>query len=306
MLDFSMVSLNTSVSVFTWGEYKEYCFPLIKAAFGEEATEMSKSFKKSKPKLSLFDGRSFDKMYNDFKKALSSIKNNTVGKNDKKKLLAILNKYKGKRSPGKLAEKNQLVDFINANRPPDTPLTVEEVETSLDELRERCYGKEELPWYSFIQELGKHAKSLVDNDVVNRRDLNKIKKIVKKYRKYFNDNQKRLIDSIVIAIDGRIDTLHDYFKKDLRELKGRTIGLYIREVAPHREKSNVLNGFFEQCVRVLNYRFSSREEKQKLVEREDITDVSGINEAIEDGKRALENAISKMKQYVDEAKEFAQ
>ena len=305
MLDFNAVSLNTSVSVFTWGEYKEYCFPLIKAAFGEEATEMSKGFKKSKPKLSLFDGRSFDKMYNDFKKALSSIKNNTVGEKDKKKLLAILNKYKGKRSPGKLAEKNRLVNFIT-NRPSEISLTVEEVKIALDELGERCYGKEELPWYSFIQELGKHAKSLVDNDVVNRRDLNKIKKIVKKYRKYFNDNQKRLIDSIVIAIDGRIDTLHDYFKKDLRELKGRTIGLYIREVAPHREKSNVLNGFFEQCVRVLNYRFSSREEKQKLVEGEDITDVSGINEAIEGGKIALEKAISGMKQYVNEAKKFAQ
>lgn len=101
MMDFVKLSMTTSGTIFTWGEYKEYALPIIEAAF--------KYLESAKEKLSVLAGKSFDKMCVAFEKSLNSIKSGKLADKDKNELLRILAQYKGKRSSDKLAAKEDLV-----------------------------------------------------------------------------------------------------------------------------------------------------------------------------------------------------
>lgn len=79
---------------------------------------------KQKPKLGAFDGYSYDKMYKDAEKLISTFPtNDIVKKSDVDKLISILKKYKGKKSPKKLelpkmiimllGNLKEYIDYIN-------------------------------------------------------------------------------------------------------------------------------------------------------------------------------------------------
>lgn len=93
---------------------------------------------KQKPKLGVFDGYSYDKMYTDIEKEVKKIpENKIVSVNSVRKIMNILKKYKGEKSPNK---KEYVDAFIGAFTPLEENVknTTEYIKYKVEEWESLC------------------------------------------------------------------------------------------------------------------------------------------------------------------------
>ncbi len=93
--------------VFTFGEFKETYLRILKLLYQKD----NNGTLLKKPKLSILDGKSFDKVYNNIAKKVNQKDKDVLDKSSIDYVKKELKSYKGKKSPNKLK-------LINAILPP--------------------------------------------------------------------------------------------------------------------------------------------------------------------------------------------
>ena len=189
-----------------------------------EVFRLPKIEARSKPKLSLFDGGSFDKMYKKLEKlmdefdkettkflsktrkksgvTLQEVNETAIDMNHRKKLIKILKDYKGKNSPYKLKAVQAFLCRVGNEK-----LTYGEFKKYFFEELKPLYGKKENTQESAAEmKLWEEVSGVVnkwpDGDPLDDIKFKKINDIYEKYKKSISKAKKDILDSVMGAVQG--------------------------------------------------------------------------------------------------------
>ena len=95
---FEIPLIKTLSNVFTFGEFRESYMKILEVFYKKD----NNGREREKPKLSFWDGKSFDKVYNNIYNKSKESANTLLTKDFIDYALRELNSYKGKKSPNKL------------------------------------------------------------------------------------------------------------------------------------------------------------------------------------------------------------
>ncbi len=203
-----------SEMVVTCGEFKNTVLKIFEALLAAPTLEVRK-----KPKLSIFDGGSFDKMYKQLEKLinewgkyqgeeLTKFNLRAVDDSDCKKLIKVLKGYKGKNSPHKLKIVKELLQRLEARK----FINYGEVKNFYDELNP-LYGKKEIynsasessKEIAFWEEVNKLVSTWPDADPLNNLKMRALSNIYRKYKNVISQKKQQILDRVMLTMESNAD-----------------------------------------------------------------------------------------------------
>ncbi len=105
---FDIPLINTLSNVFTFGEFKESYMKILEVFYKKD----NNGEERKHPKLSFWDGKSFDKIYNNINNKLKKPDNTLLTKHFINYALRELKSYKGRKSPNKLNLVQEIIRIL--------------------------------------------------------------------------------------------------------------------------------------------------------------------------------------------------